>query len=222
MSADKNMHAVCSPAVRFAGGVLFALSLGGCAPALDSFTGKVLYQDTRLTPEEFSGNSVMVFPLIKRGAFDTTGAITAQALGQWLRQSHEDLEIYFKEDFEREMRRYYPQWIDTFYLNLLNHNFIAMQADTVGWYMIASNYILAIYVKDGGRIKDFHRNIKRTVWMEAEIWSVEPPSVVWRVEVKGFERNAQTSDADFIRRGVQKIFSLLPPYHPSPPKEEVW
>jgi hypothetical protein len=192
-----------------------AAMVAGCASMADSFSGKVLYQDVRFGSDQLSDNSLLVFPVIKRQNLDSSGAITEKVLGTWLHDRRNDLEIMYRDNFEHRLLEYYPAWFDTFYVNLLGHNQVALQADTITWSLIDADYALMIFIKEAGRVRDFQRDIKRTIWMEAEIWSVDPVEVVWRVEVKGFERNAKTSDTDFIRRGVEKVYSLFPLYHPS-------
>jgi hypothetical protein len=204
---------------RFAAAAIAAAALclgaSGCASLTRKFEGRVLFQDDRLTTESISDNSLMLFPLIRTSGFDTAGSITAVTLAQWLHRSRPDLEIFYKEEFEQGLLGFYPVWLDTFYSNLFAGNTLALQSDTLSWVFVPSNYALAIRIKEAGRVKDFDRRVNRGIWFEAELWSTNPAGVVWRAEVRGVEGNVATPDAEFIRDGMEKIFSLLPPYHPA-------
>jgi hypothetical protein len=193
--------------------LMFAAFAG--TPALAArFTGNVTYKDSRFGPEQLSSNTLFVFPIVNNGVFDTNNAISDMVVGDWLLKRRNDIAPVYKDSLDIIIQSKYPEKVMGLYDNLLNRNQKNLQADSLFWALLNSEYALFIYVRYSGKIKNADKSIIRNMRMESEIWSVNPPGIMWRAEVTGSEKRSKTSDIDFIRAGIEKLISMFPSYYP--------
>jgi hypothetical protein len=180
-----------------------------------------LHRSERFTNEEFGDQTVLLLPLFSEKGFDTSSSISDSVLGRMLADKRKDLTIFFRPEFERRYAKAFPDdTVASFYKILFNGDILSLQTLDSAWTCMPSNYVIAVRVADAGRVKDFHGVMKRKLSLEAEIWKSKTAEVVWRGRTDVFDPEANSTDSEFIKQAVERIYEIFPDYHPGLHEED--
>ena len=166
--------------------------------------------------------SFMLFPVIINGGFDSSDALSPKGLRKILHTYQSGVNVYLREDFEkRYLARHDRDTLDMFYSHLFNREILSLAGSDSLWSAMPGRYLVVIRLHDGMSIKSFEGVRKRKIVLESELWHTKRHEVVWRLRTSGFEMGDTVSDAEFIARGVEEIFSRIPEFLSSR-NEENW
>jgi hypothetical protein len=196
---------------------MWLILLSVSASSRNDFSCKVTFRDQRFNSEQFSASSISVFPFVRNGHFDTTNSISDEKIVLWITEKRSDLAVGHVNDAEVNKN----DSVTSCFGNIVNRDHEALRTDSAVWDKIGSDYAVVLYILNSGRVKTPENKVIRRVEIEADIWSVNSPALLWRAELKRTEQNARTTDEECIRRGVQMLLDLLPPYRPVL-KEKEW
>ena len=186
-----------------------------CSP-VPAVTIKLLHQDPSFGPEQLSGQTILILPLLGKTGFDTTQFLSPQHQGTWLTRRRSDLEPVYREKYEAAYKAAYDSLsLAKFYRALYKGNMIAVHnADSI-WKTMPAAYLLAMYLRSGMEVRNLYGHSRRTVSLEAELWEIDSTEVVWRLSAIESTTDATMSDAAFIWNAITHIYAQFPEYRPS-------
>jgi hypothetical protein len=186
-----------------------------CSP-VPAVTIKLLHQDPSFGPEQLSGQTILILPLLTKTGFDTTQFLLPQHQGSWLTRRRSDLEPVYRDKFEAAYKAAHDSVsLVKFYRALYKGNMIPLHnADSI-WKAMPAAYLLAMYLRSGMEVRNLYGRTHRSVSLEAELWQIDSTEVVWRLSATESTADATMSDAAFIWNAITHIYAQFPEYRPS-------
>ncbi len=213
--------------MRF-GALLIAVFLCSCAffvrqPERSDYRATVLYSDQRLKGASFTGQSLLVLPVLTKNGPDTVGYISPRRQSQLLRKARGDLNVIYREDVEKKycsIRGRDKASLDRFYASLYKGEMVAVQTSDSVWQAVNAAYLFAVRIRYAAIIRGFDGNAHRRLALEAEVWNVAAAEAVWRVEVTGFDERPSSSDGRFVEEAVREALKNIPGFLPAKGEED--
>jgi hypothetical protein len=192
-----------------AGSLCFLLC--GCAPPTLVIEPRILHQDVRFTPEQFSGQSVTLFPVFTTQGFETSASLGDSVQGVLIQAIRQDLALNSRQAFEsRYLLAHDSLSLNRFYTRLFKGDIVGLQTSDTVWQSMPSRYLLIMKLTYGTRVKTLDAQVLRRLTMEAEVWDVRAAEVVMRLAVIGSESQGRTPDAKFFHATMNALFRQLP------------
>lgn len=164
----------------------------------------------------------MLLPVYTRQGFDTTGVVAPAAQARMLKETRENLEVFFRQELDSMWVRAHDQAeLDSFYVRMFSGDILAVAAADSVWAMMPARFVVAARVRSGLRIKTFEGVSRTRAEIEVEVWDALGAEIVWRAEGFGLHTDPSLPDDKFLAEGLRKIYSLLPKCLP-PDKSERW
>ena len=204
--------------IKFVSGAFTAMTVLfiGCASNTGQWESELLFKKDAIAHNKLTtGNSVLLFPLIREKAFDTSTALAPEEVVTPIRKQQADIEVLFKRDFEKAYCvNNSRESLDSFYVRLFENDVLAIATSDSAWKYMPSRFVILVRVDKGVRISSFDGVTKKKAVLEGEIWDSKSSEVVWRARTSGFDMDKKTDDAQFIANGIKEIFKLLPEFIP--------
>lgn len=187
-----------------------------CVPNTGKWESQLLYKKDEIKHNKLTtGNSVLLFPLIREKTFDTTAELSPEVVLKPIIKQQTEIELLFKKDFEKAFSANNSrESLDSFYVKLFENDILGIMTSDSAWKYMPGQFLLIIRMRKGVRINSFDGIMKRKAVLESEIWDRKKGEVIWRAQTSGFEMNKKTGDAQFIAEGIKEIFKLLPEFIP--------
>ena len=203
---------------KFVSGALTVVAILSilCAPNTGQWEAELLYKKDEIEHNKLTtGNSVLLLPLIREKAFDTTTALKPEVLVRSVLKQQAEIEVLFKKDFEKAFRANNSgESLDSFYVKLFENDILGLTTRDSAWKYMPSQFVIVMRLNKGVRISSFDGVTKKKAVLESEIWDKKNSEVVWRAQTSGFEMGKKKGDAQFIADGIKEIFKLLPEFIP--------
>ena len=187
-----------------------------CAPNTGQWESELLYKKDEIAHNKLTtGNSILLFPLIREKAFDTTTTLKPEVLIRSVLKQQAEIEVLFKKDFEKAYRANNSgESLDSFYVQLFENDMLGITTSDSAWKYMPSQFVIVMRLNTGVRISSFDGVTKKKAVLESEIWDKRKSEVVWRARTSGFEMDKKKGDAQFIADGIKELFTLLPEFIP--------
>jgi hypothetical protein len=191
-------------------GLLCAL-LCECASRTLLIQPHILYQNDRLTPEQFSGQSVTLFPVFTKQGFETSAMLGDSIQAVLIKDIRQDLTLYAQQGFERlYLQAHDSVSLKHFYARIFQGDIIGLQTSDTMWKTMPSRYLLLIRFANGTRVKTLDEQVLRRLDLEAELWDARTAEVVMRLAVNGSDSQARTPDGKFFHATLSALLRQLP------------
>jgi hypothetical protein len=202
---------------------LLAVATGlSCSPGTTSFKSAVLHQDVRLDGKQFSGQSLLLFPIFTKSGFVDQPVFSAAAQAQILMEQRQDLRISTAGQFEQQFVAGHGRTaLERFYQSIFSGDILTTQTSDTVWHAMPCRYALLIGMPAGIRVRGYDDALYRQTRLQAELWDTRAAKVVLRLQATGNDTNHGGADSVFIRQGLSELFSRLPPVR-SVIAEENW
>ncbi|MBD3347138.1 MAG: hypothetical protein GF401_18955 [Chitinivibrionales bacterium] len=206
---------------RYIGIIVAVAVMTGCASRA-GYATKLLYQSDDFDGADFSHRTILLLPVTLENGFDTTGMLSPSRQAQWLLKRRPDLKFVFRNHFESTYYSAHDKAaLNSFYGALFEGDVLAAQTSDSVWAHMKADYLLVTSIKNSATIRDFERNIKKTLRCETELWDIENTEVVWRISTVGNILNGTEGDAEFIWGALQEAYNSIPAFRPAL-NEENW
>ncbi len=190
--------------------------LHGCGARAIDYRVRVLHQNDRFDGEELAGQSVVLFPPVAGGRFDSTGTLAFVEQRKSVLAIRQDLHLCAPAEFERAfIGRHSSASLDSFYQNLTNNRLLAIQTADSVWQSVPCEFAFIARVVEGARVRSFDGMLKRRVCMEGELWRASTREVVWRAQAIALDAAVEMSDEAFLAQGLSALYRALPEFRPA-------
>jgi hypothetical protein len=181
----------------------------------ESYLATVLYQQRSFAGTSLSNETVLILPALTKTGPDSMPPLSPLELGELLQGRRGDVQPVPPEEFEAHCKAAYGQGVlNRFYKLLYSSNVVAIQNSDSVWKQMKTGYCSVTRITRGLRIRGFEGSLKRKMVLETELWSVDSAEAVWRVQVECTARGDKPSDAELVRRSLQKAFDKIPVFAP--------
>jgi hypothetical protein len=178
------------------------------------YSVRLLYSDERLNVAAFSGQSLLVLPVLTKNGADTTKFPSPNTLSRLFQRNHGAMQFIYPEAFEKKYQSTAVNHdfasLDRFYRSFFNGEIIKVQTSDSIWNAIDAAYLLCVRVKYAATIRAFDGNTVKRLVLGVELWKVDVSEAVWRAQVIGSDKRIGASDAEFVMGALKEIFSALP------------
>ena len=191
-----------------------------CSPKTDApavtYDATITFQDPYFSGVSLSEVPVLILPVVKNNAFDTSESVSPLAIAQLLQIVRKDVvPVYKKEMEEAYLAKYDSATLADFYTNLCAGKMLALANNETVWKQMHVSYCCVTRMKNAVTIKDFDGIVKRRMILETELWNTDSAAVAFRVEVKAGARGARITDVEFVKAALNAAFAKLPVFSPA-------
>lgn len=191
------------------------LLLGDCSPRMAGSV-QVLYQDRDFNSASFSGQSIIILPLLTKNGLDHTPEISPKRFGEWLASKRSDLRMLQRTAFETEyLKKHDSLSLARFYLALWKDDMLALHSCDSIWKAMNAGCLLTFRLTNGISLKNIENRTRKQATLETELWNIDSTEVIWRVSITRASMSPKKRDTDLVWDAMTALVPLLPIYRPS-------
>jgi hypothetical protein len=183
----------------------------GCALQAPAIKTTLLYQDSRFGAIDFSGQSLLLLPVITPQGFDTAAVFSDSSQAFLMRGLRRDLTIKTRSIFEvHSIQSRDTASLNRFYIRIFSNDIVGLQTSDAVWASMPCRYVLFVRLLNGISVLTLDKKHLRRMDLEAELWESRGARVVWRTTLRINDSDSKSSDVIMARSALVALFKQLP------------